>query len=488
MIKKQIYITKSGIVINPYNQDEFKGMVKRTSIYDNPTHQYVETSGFVMGGNDELEDDPEVFTTYIMDTRMLDALLPEYEHVYIKPIESKIMKVVDVNPDFALTELQSDIYSKLILSKHSRMFCHLETGYGKTVLGIKYATEIYRRNTLILCFSKSILDQWYERVLEMTDLTSADIVILDSRNQLDAIYENKYPVRTFYLCTPKILVSYAKHKGWKALETLVANMGLGLKIIDEAHRNMSATIKLDALLNISKTLYLSADLFQVDKEKYKKYKDMMKHCDIIDVPQETMKPLMYMSAVLVNFNSEPKGIEKMAVFTNRGFSNFLYMRYQFEKKKLIDITIRIIKNIIKTNTNNNRILVLTGLVENVDKLFEICNTEFSQSLNIGRFHGECPKDEKELTRLHADLIISTYKSFSTGMDVPGNKIRYIISLDQVDPVTDNQSAGRARRDGDLECFYFMPIDTGFKYCVDKANERLNYLVAHKIKSIKKIDM
>ena len=88
--------------------------------------------------------------------------------------------------------------------------------------------------------------------------------------------------------------------------------------------------------------------------------------------------------------------------------------------------------------------------------------------------------ERENTLDFANVIISTYKSFGTGMDI--EDIKYVVSLNQCNKITANQAAGRSRAlpDGS-DSIYFMVTDNGFKYCKQKTKMVLGYLSEQKLK-------
>ena len=84
------------------------------------------------------------------------------------------------------------------------------------------------------------------------------------------------------------------------------------------------------------------------------------------------------------------------------------------------------------------------------------------------------------------LIIATIGSFGPGVDVKG--IRYVISLDQFDYITDNQLSGRARPDHGKPAFYIMLNDSGFDYCNGKIRRRLGYLSKNKLSKISQVNI
>ena len=99
---------------------------------------------------------------------------------------------------------------------------------------------------------------------------------------------------------------------------------------------------------------------------------------------------------------------------------------------------------------------------------------------IGWFRDESKNDlffENEEGKLTINTsykdLVATYSSFSVGVDVKG--IQFVISLDQIDPITDNQAAGRARPIEGRKAFYFLCSDYGFERCIKSRKKRISYL-------------
>ena len=73
--------------------------------------------------------------------------------------------------------------------------------------------------------------------------------------------------------------------------------------------------------------------------------------------------------------------------------------------------------------------------------------------------------------------MATYSSFGVGTDV--RNIQFVLSLDQVDMITDNQAAGRARPIEGRKAFYFIISDMGFTRCSYSKRKRISYLQSSK---------
>ena len=189
-------------------------------------------------------------------------------------------------------------------------------------------------------------------------------------------------------------------------------------------------------------------------------------------PAEEVEELKYVVVMKVQYNSHPSHRDEMGIYTHMGFSNFNYMKYQFGKPQIFLAIDSTIGGIIRNRGTDYKILILTSMKEHVDTLWKYLQEKYPD-LYVGRYHGDVSESEKVETLEKAHIIVSTYSSFSVGRDVKG--IQYVISLDQIDRITDNQSAGRAREIPGKKAFYFMLTDTGFKRCIESAKKRMAYL-------------
>ena len=198
-----------------------------------------------------------------------------------------------------------------------------------------------------------------------------------------------------------------------------------------------------------------------------------------------MNTLKFTVAVVVFFNSHPSELSKASVYSKRGFSFYEYMKYEFEHEIFFNALWFIIDSISKTNKEGYKILLLVNLIDHVDILKEKVCERYGENFIIGKYHSEISESEKLFTKEYANLIISTYQSFSTGLDV--SLIKYVVSCSICTKIDDNQASGRARPlpDGS-DAFYFMLSDTGFPYTKKKLGGRLAYLKETKIKKIEQI--
>lgn len=480
--KGKIYISNNGVTITPYNKKDCEQIERLTSMYDEVYHQRNEVTGFVLKYNDECD----AFISHQHNTTYIQNLFPEYEIEYMKEnLPIKISHEFGLNSSITPTDIQYDIISKILNTKNEKeWFIHLQTAYGKTLLSI-YLASIFSYKTMIMCFSVEILSQWIKTIKKKTTFQSDKLLLIDSSKILQGILDETFDYKRYdiFLCTPKILTSFCNKRGYSKLNIIFTKLGIGLKIFDEAHRNMANLIKINASTNVRYTLYLSADFGQADPELEQKYFKIFYKVPIIAPDEKFKETMKYTQAIVVEYNSHPTMEESPSIYNRYGFSPQLYMEYQFKKKIIFDVVDFILKNIQKTK-DKYKTLILLNHIDHVDMMTEYIKEKYPDK-SVGRFHSKVSSDEKEFAKNYSDIIVSTYSSFGTGLDV--DHIKYVISLNQSNKIEDNQAAGRARplKDGS-DVFYFIVIDRGFTYCVKKLKIRLAYLYETKIKKVLKL--
>jgi len=480
--KGKIYISNNGVTITPYNRKDCSQLEHLTSMYDEVYHKRNEVTGFVL----KYDDEKDAFITHQQNVKYIQNLFPEYEVEYMKETTStKISHEFGLDSSITPTDIQYDIISKILNMKNEKeWFVHLQTAYGKTLLSI-YLSSIFNYKTMIMCFSVEILSQWMKTIKKKTTFPPDRLLLIDSSKILQGILDDTFDYKKYdiFLCTPKILTSFCNKKGYDKLNIIFNKIGIGLKIFDEAHRNMANLIKINASTNTRYTLYLSADFGQADPELEQKYFKIFYKVPIITPDEKFKETMRYTQAVVVEYNSHPTMEESPTIYNRYGFSAQLYMEYQFKKKIIFDVVDFVLKPIFAIK-DKYKILILLNHIEHVDIMTDYIKDKYPNKI-VGRFHSKVNAEEKEYTKNYSDIIVSTYSSFGTGLDV--SHIKYVLSLNQSNKIEDNQAAGRARplEDGS-DVFYFMIIDRGFPYCMKKLKTRLQYLNETKIKKVSKL--
>lgn len=478
-MEPRIIKTKNCMCIVPYQKGVAPTIEAYTSTYDHVYHKRVELSGFRL----KFSEGVECFLTYNQKDAFLKNQLPGYDIEHAGIIKPRPVPEFNMIGGFTLKPLQQHFASTIICSqatKNHEWYVHLQTGEGKTLLAA-YLSTIFLEKTLVMCYLTDVLGQWLNTFWHYTTIDNDRVLRIQKsetfmkfiNGELDP---NDYDV---YLCTPNLMTSFGKEYGFSYVKKLAEKIGIGVVIFDEAHRNMGNTIRFNAMCNIDRVLYLSAEYGQAQYKREEQFFRIFSNAMILKPPEEDTS-YKHTDIVVIYYNSDPTEIEKLSINNRYGFSATKYMDYQFKRGMIFRVVKYVMYQILSGNPDafsQYKALILFTNIKHVDVMADYLQNEF-KTLIIGRYHGQVTDDEKRATELYANVIVATYSSFGTGKDV--SKIKYVIGMNQSNKIEDNQAAGRARalEDG-TKTKYLIPVDTGFPYCRKKLRSRLDYLIETK---------
>lgn len=490
--KGEIRITITGTRIYPYRKGQCRMLENMTSIKDKVGYGFTRKpiTGFLIPDDEEVDKKYGTFITHLEDPRFLQDLFPDYIVRYDDSNDGRQLNhYLSLNADVTPREAQEQIIEQIIRHEESHQwFVYLSQGLGKTLLSV-YMIPYFNTKTLIMCYNTSILKQWHETFKDRTNINLDSVLLIDESKIFDGILDGTFPFWEYdiFMCTPKILTMYGKRKGFEYLSILMDKMGIGLKIFDEAHRNITNIIKINAYTSVNKTLYLSGDFAQSNKRIETLYYRIFHGVPVLRPTNILMNTLKYTVAWVVSYNSHPTEADIDATYMRRGFNFFNYMKYQIKIKEFYETLWYILDAINASNDKNYRILVLLNLIEQVNILYEKIEDHYPNRYIIGRYHSKINEDEKRFARNEANLIVSTHQSFGVGIDI--EEIKYVISCTICTKIDDNQASGRARPLADRsDAYYFIMYDRGFPYARKTIGPRLDYLSETKIKAIKSIKL
>jgi hypothetical protein len=153
--------------------------------------------------------------------------------------------------------------------------------------------------------------------------------------------------------------------------------------------------------------------------------------------------------------------------------------------KIIQEIIKSESEIANVGEKPYKILVMTNMIDYVDIIYNELKKNYPERL-VTRYHTKIPKDELA-SYTDGDIIVSTYQAFGEGVDMTTPCIRHVISMNPVDVIMANQSAGRCRPIDGLESFYWMLVDNGFEFCRNNEARSVRYLATAKIGKITRIE-
>ena len=286
MDNRKIVVYNNKIVINDYVYGDYPGLDRSFEVFDKATHTYRTIAAIY---------DRKARTLTIprgLDISYLEKMLGYnafYDNTYIQPRKNLNQILIKYPPK---DEKQSQAINFLsgngnykFTKKYSQLFLALDTGAGKTYLGIVY-TALLNLKTIIITTSNDWLSQWRTRFIEHTNMISSEIHSIEGSMDINNILskpDSVYDKYKLYTVTHATLLSYANEHGWEAIDYLFRKLGIGLKIIDEAHLNFDNIYHIDYASSVYRTLYLTATPVRGESSENRIYQIYFKNIPIIKI-------------------------------------------------------------------------------------------------------------------------------------------------------------------------------------------------------------
>ena len=481
---KAIYTT-TGMQIVPYVSTKAGMILNARSVWVQGAHSRSPVTAYLVK-----DKDSKRLLTYHCHKAWLTQNIPGIEiEVMPKNRVESLGHQFTLNHDVMPNDVQASVVDAVITNRFKQAFFKIPTGKGKTLLSV-YLMSILNMKAWAMCYRTIVLEQWKRTLEEMSTFDVSRVKIVSSSKDLLKMADGTFPFEDYdiYLSTPMLLTKFASDYGMDLLNDVMDNCGIGVKFFDEAHRNVGNICKINALTNVERTYYLSADFGQADPSRAKLYYKMFGSVPIIKPKEEVVKNMRYTVGVLVRYNSEPTFMEVEGCFQKYGWSHYKFMEYQLSKGAFYDTLEHVLDAIREADPESKyKVLILCNLIEHTDILYDWIHQYYETRMpedtpKVVRYHSELGKEEREDALEHGQILVSTYQSMGVGVDL--KMIRFVVSLSPVNPIEDNQAAGRARAlpDG-KDCFYFIFVDDGFAYVQKRLPARLTYLYEQKIKNI-----
>lgn len=478
--------TTTGMTIRPFKRSKLERFYRSRCVFIKPLHRFEGVTAHIV--NDGTGG--KVLCTYPCDPDWLKREVPDMVITKMKPnhIEN-IEQNFELNEGIIPTDLQESVVRDVINYDVRQAFFNIPTGAGKTLLST-YLISLLKKKTWIICFRQEVLNQWKRTMEEMTTFNIERIRLVNSSKDLLKMADGSWDASKYdiYLSTPIILATFAQRHGISLLNDAFDTCGIGIKIFDEAHYNVGNLVKINALTNVERTYYLSADFGQSDSQKSKLYAQMFSRIPVVRPNESLALTMRYTVGVVIHYNTKPSLASIDACFGTYGFSHYKFMEYEIEKPQFMDAIGLVLAQIRRADPDfKYKVLILWNLIDHVDFFYDILKEKIDsiygeKAPNVVRYHSKLAKEERRDALDNGEIIISTYQSMSVGVDL--KRIRYVISLAPVSHIEDNQAAGRARAlpNGE-DCYYFIFQDDGFPYLQKRLPYRLQYLEQQKIKKI-----
>lgn len=295
----------------------------------------------------------------------------------------------------------------------SQLLVALNTGAGKTYLGIAYMAYLNAKS-IIITSSVSWLEQWKERIVEHSNIKANQIfnisgawAITKLMNQ-NAATNDKYKI---YLVSHSTLCSLAERQGWDSVGLLFRHLGIGIKIFDEAHLYFESMTYIDYHSDIYKTVYMTATPERGETNDNYIFQLYFKNVPTISFFDPEKDPRTHYIAIKYNSGISPR--DSSRCFNLYGFNKGVYSRLVTKYENFYKAC-RIVFDLIKCM--KGRILIFMASNESIQILYDWILANYPEyNGSVGIFTSlNCDKKRA----INNKIILTTSISAGEAMDIP----------------------------------------------------------------------
>lgn len=442
---KTITLYPSHIEITPYDEGQATSLLKMLSVWDKnyfryrmPAYSIYDDTLRIPAGYD-IEKVKGYFSNYNIVDKRREFFYPKVENTNLKlnyePRDDLQLK--------ATNHLKDSIYSFNPYQK----YIGIKTGTGKSYVAINYIINS-KRIPLIFINKNNLAEQWINYIKEYTNITEEEIYYIKGKDKLKKLLSKSKKDRPYkiYIASYRTIFNFVKDNPME-LDNIIQDLGISVKIFDEAHLEFESLIFMDLYINTN-SIYLSATPSRSNYLEDRLYHDVFYNVPIFNEKNKTVKEVKkpYHRIIAVNYKSEPSNMFKIdfqEASKSRGFNIALYSEYLVNER--FETFSNIIKKLIRSLVMNpdgtaKKTVILMKSIELVDSL----RSEFTETdkIKLGTYHSKVSKEDREYA-MDSDIIFTTDKSMGTGNDISG--LRCIISTIPTSSVTlTEQMLGRLR--------------------------------------------
>jgi hypothetical protein len=467
----KISASNTAIIINDYTMGDNPRMEKSFSIWDPIIHS------FRMFGCYYDEENKKFYIPSGVDMWKVKSFFHEssYESLPCQPSKEFNNNIQLKNPPkderqreaLEFTCAYGEDYEDNQFSP--QLSVALNTGKGKTYISIA-TIQYYRKKSIIITGSKTLLDQWESEILHHTTASKDDILNISGSDMITLILSGKSKKAeraNIFLCTHGSLRSYGDRFGWTKIYDLFNVLGIGLKFFDEAHTNFDNMMMINFFTNTWKTYYVTATPGRSSWEENKIFQLSIKNVPSIDMFDQERDPHTIYQAIKFNSRPTPQDISRCR--NKYGLDRMTYVDYVTKKPEFYAMFRVVMEELVLKALEYGPVLIYIGTNEGILRVYYwLCQWYQYLIPDIGIFTSLVDKEEK-MKEKQKRLILSTTKSAGLGEHIEGLKMTVVLAEPFRSEILARQTLGRTR---DNDTYYIELVDLGFRQITKFYNKKL----------------
>ena len=299
-------------------------------------------------------------------------------------------------------------------------------GDGKTFISIYSITQIGKCAIIVLGL---LIDQWYKCIRDYTNIKKDDIYVIKGFQSLKDLIEmlkGGFKPKIIIFST-RTLMFYAvdRRDPYDKLdltyEELLVKAGVGILIHDEVHLQFHANTKIDMCTNVEKNIFLSATYMRSDTYGERIFNNVFPREQRFGEQFARKFSTVYVKAYHLGIQLE----DTYKFNVPKGYLHALYESWLLKHKVyfLDYIDLAITNNIqmyyLNVATPGQKCLILCQTVKFVEAMLDKIVKAYPDK-KVGCYFSGHSKYGKA-SQLENDIIVSTVKSCSTGIDLKNLK-------------------------------------------------------------------
>ena len=346
----------------------------------------------------------------------------------------------------------------------SQLVLSLVGGGGKTFCAIS-ALSFLETKMMVVVHTTELKKQWQARIKEYTTIPDDAVVTIDSTEQLlKYVKPDRKMIKSLnnhivYIITHCLIQQFMEEYGYEVTNQIFINLGIGLKVIDEFHKNFANTLTLDYATNVYKTFYLSATAGRTSDKEDKVFQAAFNQIYKLKRSAEEMSQTPETIAVYNIFRSMLTPYDVETMYNRSNFSVHRYTDLEIYDGAVVRKTLRWLYHLFNKENKmhvdeGQLILVLSSTKDACDKLAGAIRYEFPEKKIISYYSGNKVDNVWEY-----DVVCATMSMMGTGNDYPN--LKAIINLEAYgSAVNADQLVHRLMRGNNIGATYLIELIDG----------------------------